>query len=892
MNKTLFLSFFYIAIALFSSACSLKDDLNEVINEGFPVTIVASVDESKTSNDGIHTKWASGDKINVIHIGVGHSTYYSSEFSYTSDNTFSGSLSRDYSSYNLYAVYPYTSGSKDPAKVAVTVESSQTQNGASSTSHLAGSAFPLFGKKLKAAKSSTLKINMKNGLCQTVFKVKNTLDVPITVTGIEFTSASYITGSFTVDITGDTPAWSSSEGSSKTVSLAVSGDAVIQAGQTAEFSAGIAPSTVASGESLSIKILAHRSGASDVPCTVTKTMTKEQSFVGGTKKTLNIAYKETPTADKYVKVTGAPESWEGQYLFVDETASKAFAAFSDVDDYAFGVTIVDGNTIVATDEVNKYALSVTSAGATHPCIGNNPAYDVRNTDGKYIYWSSNKGGVVLDDNNIYEKHPSNDNKDTQYGHCFEYSNNAVKVKSAGFVSSFTVYYLRYSQSAFSYNKTEGNKIQLYRLEGGSLKKSQSLSFASSAISWKIGDDKKIGSTYDFPQSVSGAKTSPVTYSSGNASVATIVNGKIKIVGLGSTIITASAPADETYYAGSASYTLSIADESTQNIENDKVKEYLDYMELHPYSTSDYSYTYVTDYYKGTGKSNRLDWPKPVSVSWTGSNASKITIYNDSSMSDVEWTQTVSGNSASVYNLVPGQKFYYKVTNSSGGEVSRGEFTTSGRRRLMRVGSSYNQNNANNCRDFGGQVTTSGKTIKYKKIYRGSNMDNTTSDEKTMLTDYMKIGLDVDLRGASKSKLSGVGISGQSYNSFSDLSNTSRMKATLGDIFDAVLDDKVAVYIHCQIGADRTGYVCLLLEAMLGVPQERCDIDFELTSFAGAVDVKTRNADTWYYSKSGTGIDFIKKQTGSSFQEKAVNYIVNTLGFKKERVQAFQDAMLN
>ena len=137
-----------------------------------------------------------------------------------------------------------------------------------------------------------------------------------------------------------------------------------------------------------------------------------------------------------------------------------------------------------------------------------------------------------------------------------------------------------------------------------------------------------------------------------------------------------------------------------------------------------------------------------------------------------------------------------------------------------------------------------------------------------------------------------------YGSWANLSEKTRMKSTLSKIFSAVENNR-NVYIHCKVGADRTGYVCMLLEALLGVPQSRCDIDYELTSFSGAVGARTRTGVNNYYYVSKTadgvttvqGVDFINTFSGDTFQDKAVNYVTNTLGISPAAVKTFQDNML-
>lgn len=377
-----------------------------------------------------------------------------------------------------------------------------------------------------------------------------------------------------------------------------------------------------------------------------------------------------------------------------------------------------------------------------------------------------------------------------------------------------------------------------------------------------------------------------------------------------------------------------------SIENDKVKAYFDLVETNPYDPADYSYTFMTqDLYGGnTNQTNRLDWPKPVPVSWSNpvsGNADKmVIIYNDIAMNQEELRVSVNGTSttsAQVYNLIPNRTYYYKVTN--GGEfLTKGTFRTTGRRRMIKVGSDYGQGYANNCRDFGGQITHDGRRIKYGKMFRGSNMDlvfppsdregNNHPEAKDVIQNYMKIGLDVDLRKSTTSS-SNIGKgnnylydalqlgdwhTSKSFNSWSDLSSKTNVTDILSKVFDAVNPNSGNrnVYIHCMVGADRTGYICMLLEALLGVDQGWCDVDYELTSFSGAVSggtprTRTGTGNYYYFTTTTTnwghttttiqGVDFINTFNGSTFQEKAINYVVGELGFRRSDITAFQNNML-
>ena len=473
------------------------------------------------------------------------------------------------------------------------------------------------------------------------------------------------------------------------------------------------------------------------------------------------------------------------------------------------------------------------------------------------------------------------------------------------------YCLSYSSStpAFSSStSTTNSKLALYLLDQP---KVQPMHFGPSVFDYSLAEPAGA----DKLPHLEGAKTT-VTYSSSNPSVADVnaSTGVVSVYAVGKTTITAIAAATEEYRETSASYTLNVFQERLFSVENDRVAAFLDYEEGHPYDPSNYAYTYVLTFRNNPSapsETNRLDLPKPVPVTWTTSVSNPtVLIYNDPAHTDeviMAYTEIVNSTSANVYNLIPGGTYYYVVKE---GQLVRaeGSFRTNGRRRMIKVGDSpFGPTYANNCRDFGGQITTDGKHVKFGKIYRGTNMDQVTDVQKSYLIDKMGVRLDVDLRVqgttiSSEKNPSTTALGSQvtrtpeQYNSWSDLTNKTSISGTLGAIFDYVNNNKGAVYIHCKIGSDRTGYVCLLLEALLGIPQHLCDVDYELTSFCGCLDggnTRTRDNtnESWYYYRRD-GITFLSSQPeGNTLQEKAVYYVTHDLGFTTEQVTAFQNAML-
>ena len=166
-----------------------------------------------------------------------------------------------------------------------------------------------------------------------------------------------------------------------------------------------------------------------------------------------------------------------------------------------------------------------------------------------------------------------------------------------------------------------------------------------------------------------------------------------------------------------------------------------------------------------------------------------------------------------------------------------------------------------------------------------------------------IRLDVDLRldsqktGAPDLSSYGISRTQQGYDAKvddSNLKNKTKMKETLEDIMKSVVKGE-PVYIHCSVGADRTGYVCLLIEALLGVRQNACDTDFEMSSFTTKITstprLRTKPVSGGTYSGC---IQNLAKFNGSTVGEKAYDYIVtssNGLGINADLVEQFRAKMI-
>ena len=623
----------------------------------------------------------------------------------------------------------------------------------------------------------------------------------------------------------------------------------------------------------------------------------------------------------YQKVTSADQLTSGdEYLIVYESGSKAFKpildgnnALNNSRNNAFGVTI-DVDHIQATEEVDACRVVFESAGS-----------------GKYFM----KAVAVVD----YYFYPTS----SGIGATKEQSNAtdvSVEFVSADGTVNITAgsnNYFKYSTSYSCFKQSTSNssrELALYKRVGSGGLRPQSLQFSSTSVSISL-DGQTLPFTLVNAPALTGVETQVAFWQSSNPEVAVVdASGTVRVNDGGRAVITAFAMPDDTFAGGSASYTLTVVGNGVFSIENDKVATYLDLVDAHPYNPpTDYSFTHMTAELQSgnTNQTNRLDWPKPVPIHWTTSvsDTPTVIVYDGSGQEDRTANVSItSGTSADIYNLIPGRTYTY-VVKSGNTQIGEGGFRTLGRRRMIKVGESqYGRAYANNCRDFGGQITRDGRRIKYGKMFRGSNMDKVTNNQVEYLKKVLNIGLDVDLRsnmsgtvGSGDEMLNdplrlGDGHTSETFGTWSDFSTPDsegnyKLKTILTKIFDTIAADK-GVYIHCKVGADRTGYTCMLLEAILGVEQGWCDVDYELTSFSGAVDNgrgrwrvgnSGNNSANYYYRSTSTsfqGVDFIYSLEGGEydaiypdnpFQAKVVNYVVNTLKVDAAKVFAFQNNML-
>ena len=304
------------------------------------------------------------------------------------------------------------------------------------------------------------------------------------------------------------------------------------------------------------------------------------------------------------------------------------------------------------------------------------------------------------------------------------------------------------------------------------------------------------------------------------------------------------------------------------LDNDKVKGYFSEPE---YKSNDYTYTYITKYcyelpwnWKNLGNGERLDQPLPVPIKLSSKLNVESTLYvseTEDYADAYEMTVPADTDSINVYNLIPNKTYLWKVVYDNGGVMTvhqQGTFKTKGHVRMLKIDGIFN------VRDLGGWTGLGGNPIKYGKIIRGSRLNVNNSSTKIItaegIAELRKLGIksELDMRNTSNAPMANssdqrhsylgddipIANIDNAYNSrISTFSDAPQSIMGVQQIIDWLKQDK-PVYLHCSVGADRTGTVAYLVGALCGMSEDALCRDFELTSFSGdSVDNEAAHG-TW------------------------------------------------
>jgi protein-tyrosine phosphatase len=313
-----------------------------------------------------------------------------------------------------------------------------------------------------------------------------------------------------------------------------------------------------------------------------------------------------------------------------------------------------------------------------------------------------------------------------------------------------------------------------------------------------------------------------------------------------------------------------AAEHTWNQIPTAVKNFLDNV---TYDPSDYSTSQIANYAPSAADVNNT---YPIG----------ITVETESGVLDRDgYEMAVQSGNTTLYNDIPNQHTEF-VNRNNGAVLRAGTLKPTGALRQIKCATS-------NVRDLGGW-TCDGGTVKYGKLFRGGEFQAADVD---IFINQLGIRHELNLRGSTEAEEEVTVL--RDYVGFTCPEKyvwyviTDAYKEAWKEIircaFDCAMKNK-PLYFHCSAGADRTGTVACILEALLGMSQSDIDKDYELTCFALGVDsdedARRRNESEW----SGL-VNQINELTGSSFRDKVINWVAS-LGFTADEINAYRTAMID
>ena len=332
-------------------------------------------------------------------------------------------------------------------------------------------------------------------------------------------------------------------------------------------------------------------------------------------------------------------------------------------------------------------------------------------------------------------------------------------------------------------------------------------------------------------------------------------------------------------------------------QNEKVTEYMSAATV--YTDADFATVTVAGGYKD---STQTTWEQPNGTELIAPEAGTVYIMDEDTGEG--WSNTVSAGENIIINLVPGHWHSCLIRNSDGMITGIARVKGSGQVRMIHV-----PNSVHNFRDIGGW-SCDGGTVKYGMIYRGAQLSYYSSGSEAVyslinstgihyLRDICKIRCEIDLRtdaqvtGISSSPL-GEDIEYIHYPysdaSYTDIINptgsyASQTKTMMTKIMENIAHG-IPTYIHCQAGADRTGTICMVLEALLGVAGRDCDKDFELTTFyyQGSY-YRPRTDSNWVALRN-----YINGLPGDTLRDKTVSWC-KLMGIQASLINRYRKAMI-
>lgn len=332
-----------------------------------------------------------------------------------------------------------------------------------------------------------------------------------------------------------------------------------------------------------------------------------------------------------------------------------------------------------------------------------------------------------------------------------------------------------------------------------------------------------------------------------------------------------------------------------------------------YPENDYSYTRLLDY--SPVAPGQSDIPPTYILRWEpDASAGEL----EAVLVDGDWSQTWTLPAGSSYktvtNLRPNAEYKFVVSSKDGSsELAMIPFSTHGH-----LHQCFFSKNVHNCRDLGGWKTKDGKTVKYRKVYRGGRLqwdvphpgwtEEATLDDNGIV-DVLAEGIKAQLELRNTEDALSETALGAGYafcaplikEGYSDMLKperglTEKTRQCFEFIVQCIREDK-PVYFHCSLGRDRTGTMAMIVLGVLGVDEGDISQDYELTQFAphywgtsdGEHTLMTRTANYAYKSAAGYIWETFAKN-GETFATGMEKFLLS-IGVSQTDIDDFRSLML-
>ena len=302
----------------------------------------------------------------------------------------------------------------------------------------------------------------------------------------------------------------------------------------------------------------------------------------------------------------------------------------------------------------------------------------------------------------------------------------------------------------------------------------------------------------------------------------------------------------------------------------------------------------------------LSDPEPVNLAWNYSvpNGKTLSRYDviigkEADLSDGYTVKGTTAASLDVYNSYLGDNYFQVVANFSDGSKDSSAI------KKYKVENVYPRNlkidGMTNCRDMGGaRELEDGGYIKQGLIYRTSGT-NSWGNGRAVVTDTITTAGKEELLGhlgcKTEINVNNSGSNQVGVENFVDAymyydngkHHMFRNTEPLKRVFHALADpNNYPVFYHCRIGTDRTGFVAIMLSALLGVSENDIYQDYLFSNF-GNIQEKRYIGEKAGRDNILKYMDDLKTYPGEKLQNKTYNFLLS-IGIPAEELDSIIDIL--